>query len=347
MSASITSQIVDHMNAIAALQRQAAAQVPDSERFSLFPIRDTQAWRFYQDQLGSFWVPQEVNLREDTRDLEKLTEDEYNYLVAIHAFFASADGVVAENLIQRFLLDCQTVEEKFFYGVQLAIEQVHAETYNRIIELLVSDPDKRNEVFKAIDTNPAVAKKAAWMQKYIYSDLPRIYRLFAFACAEWIFFSGSFCSIFWFKSRGMFPGISEANRIISRDEGLHCEFAAMLFKRLMSQGVELDVNVVLSILEEAMDVEREFIAYLLPKSIREMSSEKMTEYIEYMADRLLVSCGLNKKYMTKNPFPWMDMISLTEKPNMHERNGQEYSRFSKKEAEDGHDDDTPLDEIDF
>ena len=298
-------------------------------RFVLFPIKWPKIWDMYKKALASIWTVEELDLSKDTRDWEqKLNEDERHFIENILAFFAGSDGIVLENLAQRFCNEIQIPEAKCFYGFQIAIENIHSEMYSLLIDTLVSDNDKKNKLFNAIETIPSVGKKANWALKWIKDkDASYAVRLIAFAAVEGIFFSGSFCSIFWLKKRGLMPGLTSSNELISRDEGLHTEFAVLIYSYLENKLSEDQVK---EIITEAVEIEKEFITDSIPCKLIGMNSQMMTEYIEFVADRLMVQLGYNKIYNANNPFSFMEMISMEGKTNFFERRVTEYSKAGVK-----------------
>ena len=303
--------------------------VENPSRFVLFPIKWPKIWDMYKKALASIWTVEELDLSKDTKDWEqKLNEDERHFIENILAFFAGSDGIVLENLAQRFCNEIQIPEAKCFYGFQIAIENIHSEMYSLLIDTLVSDKERKNELFNAIETIPSVGKKANWALKWIKDkDASYATRLIAFAAVEGIFFSGAFCSIFWLKKRGLMPGLTSSNELISRDEGLHTEFAVLIYSYLENKLSEDQVK---AILTEAVEIEKEFITDSIPCKLIGMNSKMMTEYIEFVADRLMVQLGYNKIYNANNPFSFMEMISMEGKTNFFERRVTEYSKAGVK-----------------
>ena len=303
--------------------------VENPSRFVLFPIKWPKIWDMYKKALASIWTVEELDLSKDTKDWEqKLNEDERHFIENILAFFAGSDGIVLENLAQRFCNEIQIPEAKCFYGFQIAIENIHSEMYSLLIDTLVSDKERKNELFNAIETIPSVGKKANWALKWIKDkDASYATRLIAFAAVEGIFFSGAFCSIFWLKKRGLMPGLTSSNELISRDEGLHTEFAVLIYSYLENKLSEEQVK---AILTEAVEIEKEFITDSIPCKLIGMNSKMMTEYIEFVADRLMVQLGYNKIYNANNPFSFMEMISMEGKTNFFERRVTEYSKAGVK-----------------
>ncbi len=300
-------------------------------RFVIFPIQDHEIWQFYKKSVASFWTAEEIDLSSDLADWERLNDNEKHFIKHVLAFFAASDGIVNENLAEQFVSEVQSTEAKFFYGFQIAIENIHSETYSLLIDTYIKDPKEKDYLFNAIDTVPAVQKKAQWALKWINEEQPFSERLIAFAAVEGIFFSGSFCSIFWLKKRGLMPGLSFSNELISRDEGLHCDFACLLFSKLERPS---SFERVKEILCDAVSIEKEFITESLPASLIGMNAEMMIQYIEFVADRLFNALGFPKVYHTKNPFPWMETISMQGKTNFFEKRVAEYQKagvMNKKE----------------
>jgi ribonucleoside-diphosphate reductase beta chain len=296
----------------------------NKDRFVLFPIVHNDIWQFYKKAEASFWVAQEIDLSQDTIDWEhKLNDDERHFIKHVLAFFAASDGIVNENLAENFLSEVQYTEAKFFYGFQIAIENIHSETYSLLIDTYIKEAAEKNHLFNAIDTLDCVKKKAEWALNWIEKG-SFAERLVAFAAVEGIFFSGSFCSIFWLKKRGLMPGLSFSNQLISRDEGLHCDFACLLYtKHLVNKLPEGRVR---QIIEDAVEIEKEFICDALPVKLIGMNSDLMKQYIEFCADRLMLELGQKKIYNSSNPFDFMEMISLEGKTNFFENRVAEYQK---------------------
>lgn len=293
------------------------------DRFVLFPIKYGDIWEFYKKAEASFWTAEEIDLSQDFNDWAKLNEGEQHFIKHVLAFFAASDGIVNENLAEKFLAEVQIPEARCFYGFQIAIENIHSETYSLLIDTYIKDPQEKHKLFHAIDTVPAVEKKAKWALKWI-NDADFAERIVAFAAVEGIFFSGSFCSIFWLKKRGLMPGLSFSNELISRDEGLHCDFACLLYKNYLQN--KLSEDRIREIIGDAVTIEKEFICEALPVSLIGMNAELMAQYIEFVADRLLVALGYNKIYFTENPFDFMELISLQGKTNFFEKRVAEYQK---------------------
>ncbi|MGE0635369.1 MAG: ribonucleoside-diphosphate reductase small subunit [Bacteroidia bacterium] len=297
--------------------------VENTDRFVLFPIKHNDIWNFYKKAEASFWTAEEIDLSQDTVDWEnKLNDDERHFIKHVLAFFAASDGIVNENLAINFLNEVQYPEARCFYGFQVMMENIHSETYSLLIDTYIKDTAEKNHLFKAIDTLPCVKKKAEWAVRWINKG-SFAERLVAFAAVEGIFFSGSFCSIFWLKKRGLMPGLSFSNELISRDEGLHCDFACLLYSQLVNKLSEESVK---EIIANAVEYEKEFVSDALPVKLIGMNAELMCQYIEFCADRLLLALGVNKIYNAKNPFDFMEMISLQGKTNFFEKRVSEYQK---------------------
>jgi ribonucleoside-diphosphate reductase beta chain len=293
----------------------------NKNRFVLFPIEHHDIWDYYKKAQQVFWTAEEIDLAQDHSDWEKLNEGEQHFVKHVLAFFAASDGIVNENLAENFVSEVQYTEAKFFYGFQIMMENVHSETYSLLIDTYIKDKEEQNHLFNAIDTVPAVQKKAAWALKWIGSE-SFVERLIAFAAVEGIFFSGSFCSIFWLKKRGLMPGLSFSNELISRDEGLHTDFAVHLYKNHIEN--KLSRERILEIIDSALVIEKEFITEALPVSLIGMNSELMKQYLEYVSDRLLMDLGVGKVYNTENPFDFMANIALQNKTNFFEKRVADY-----------------------
>ena len=296
----------------------------NNNRFVLFPIQHDDIWSFYKRAEASFWTAEEIDLSPDLVDWEtKLTEDEKHFIKHILAFFAASDGIVNENLAENFVAEVQYTEAKFFYGFQIAIENIHSETYSLLIDTYIQDNADKNHLFNAIDTLDCVKKKADWALRWIDKG-SFAERLVAFAAVEGIFFSGSFCSIFWLKKRGLMPGLSFSNELISRDEGLHCDFACLLYNNHLKNKLSKDK--VKEIIMDAVTIEKEFVTDAIPVRLIGMNSDLMGQYIEFVADRLLMELGNEKVYNATNPFDFMDMISIEGKTNFFEKRVAEYQK---------------------
>jgi len=292
-------------------------------RFVLFPIKYSQIWEMYKKHMASFWTAEEIDLYTDLKDWERLTKDERHFIKYVLAFFAASDGIVNENLAQQFCTEVQIPEARCFYGFQIAMENIHSETYSLLIDTYIKDQNEKSFLFNAIQNIPVIRKKAAWAMKYINDNDSFAERLIAFAAVEGIFFSGSFCSIFWLKKRSLMPGLTFSNELISRDEGLHCDFACLLYSLLQNK---LSQEKVISIITEAVEIEKEFISEALPVELIGINSELMKQYIEFVADRLIYALCTTKYYKATNPFDWMDMISLQGKTNFFEKRVGEYQK---------------------
>jgi len=296
----------------------------NKNRFVIFPIEHHDIWEWYKKCEASFWTAEEIDLSEDLNDWKsKLSDDEKYFIKHILAFFAASDGIVNENLAENFVNEVQYSEAKFFYGFQIMMENIHSETYSLLIDTYVKDPKEKDSLFNAIETFPAIKKKADWALKWIESD-SFAERLIAFAAVEGIFFSGAFCSIFWLKKRGLMPGLSFSNELISRDEGVHCDFAVHLHNKHLVNKVSS--KRIKEILLDALNIEREFITESLPISLIGMNSKLMTQYLDFLTDRLLVELNCEKEYNVTNPFDFMDMISLQGKTNFFEKRVSEYQK---------------------
>ncbi len=292
-------------------------------RFVLFPIEHHEIWKMYKQAEASFWTAEEVDLAQDLQDWERLTDNERHFIKHVLAFFAASDGIVNENLVLNFMREVQIPEARCFYGFQVAIENIHAEMYSLLIDTYIKDGAEKNYLFNALSNLDCVSKKGRWALRWIENAPSFAHRLIAFAAVEGIFFSGSFCAIFWLKKRGLMPGLTFSNELISRDEGLHCDFACLIYAMLERK---LDPKEVQAIITEAVTFEKEFVTDALPVNLIGMNAELMAQYIEYVADRLLLSLGNEKVYFTENPFPWMDMISLQGKTNFFEKRVGEYQK---------------------
>jgi ribonucleoside-diphosphate reductase beta chain len=297
--------------------------VEDPNRFVLFPIKHDDIWQFYKKAEASFWTAEEIDLSQDLADWKKMNDGERHFVSHVLAFFAASDGIVNENLANNFLKEVQYAEAKCFYGFQIMMENIHSETYSLLIDSYISDPKEKDHLLRAIETIDCVKKKADWALKWIESD-NFVERLISFAAVEGIFFSGSFCSIFWLKKRGLMPGLSFSNELISRDEGLHCDFACLLYADHINNKLSQDR--IYEIILEAVEIEKEFVTVALPVSLIGMNAEMMCQYIDFVADRLLVSLGCQKHYNATNPFDFMEMISLQGKTNFFEKRVAEYQK---------------------
>ena len=296
----------------------------NKNRFVIFPIKHQDIWEWYKKMEASFWTAEEIDLSQDLNDWNnKLNHDEKYFIKHILAFFAASDGIVNENLAENFVNEVQYAEAKFFYGFQIMMENIHSETYSLLIDTYVKDEAEKADLFNALEVFPAIKKKADWAIKWIDSD-SFAERLIAFAAVEGIFFSGAFCAIFWLKKRGLMPGLTFSNELISRDEGVHCDFAVHLHNHHLVNKVPKDR--ITTIIVDALTIEREFITESLPVSLIGMNSNLMTQYLEFVTDRLLVELGCEREYNTPNPFDFMDMISLQGKTNFFEKKVAEYQK---------------------
>lgn len=303
----------------------------DSSRFVLFPIQHDDIWNFYKKAEASFWTAEEIDLGQDMVDWKKLSEGEQHFISHVLAFFAASDGIVNENLAEHFVSEVQYTEAKFFYGFQIAMENIHSETYSLLIDTYIKSPAERDKLFNAIEHLPCVKKKADWALRWIDKGNFQE-RLIAFAAVEGIFFSGSFCSIFWLKKRGLMPGLTFSNELISRDEGLHCDFACYLYTHHVVN--QLPKDLVTDIIKDAVEIEKEFVTDALPVKLIGMNAGLMCQYIEFVADRLLLELGCEKVWNSTNPFDFMDMISLQGKTNFFEKRVGDYQKAGVMKAKD-------------
>jgi len=292
-------------------------------RFVLFPIKYHDIWEMYKKQVASFWTAEEIDLFQDLNDWEKLNSNEKHFIKYVLAFFSSSDGIVLENLAQQFCTEIQIPEARCFYGFQIAMENIHSETYSLLIDTYIKDDKEKHMLFNASRNIDVIKKKADWALKWINSHNSFAERIVAFAAVEGIFFSGSFCSIYWLKKRNLMPGLTFSNELISRDEGLHCDFACLIYKHLINK---LSQEKIYEIICEAVAIEKEFITEALPVELIGMNSKLMKEYIEFVADRLIYALGYKKFYNSSNPFEWMEMISLQGKTNFFEKRVGEYQK---------------------
>jgi ribonucleoside-diphosphate reductase subunit M2 len=300
---------------------------PDDNRFVMFPIQHQDIWEMYKKQVDCFWRAEEIDLSKDLTHWESLNADEKHFVSMILAFFAASDGIVLENLAVRFMSDVQVSEARAFYGFQIAMENIHSQTYSLLIETYIKNEDEKMKLFQAINHYPCIKKKSDWAQKWIKDNRSGFAtRLVAFACVEGIFFSGAFCSIFWLKKRGLMPGLTFSNELISRDEALHCEFAILLYNKLVKKMPKSKIH---ELIKEAVDIETEFICDALPCRLIGMNSKMMTQYIQFVADRLCLQLGYDKLYDVTNPFDFMELISLEGKTNFFERVVSDYSLANK------------------
>ncbi len=294
----------------------------NKERFVLFPIKHPRVWEMYKKAEASFWTAEEIDLSHDIKDWERLNDGERHFITHVLAFFAASDGIVNENLAVNFMKDVQLPEARCFYGFQIMIENIHSETYSLLIDTYIKEPQEKARLFNAVETVPCVKKKAEWALRWIANG-SFAERLIAFAAVEGIFFSGSFCSIFWMKKRGLLPGLTFSNELISRDEGLHCDFACLLYSMLESKLTREQVQ---GLIADAVSIEQEFVTDALPVDLIGMNARMMSQYIEFVADRLLVALGYPKLYNATNPFDFMELISLQGKTNFFEKRVAEYQK---------------------
>ena len=304
----------------------------DDSRYVMFPLQDQDIWKMYKKQVDCFWRAEEIDLSKDMSHWESLTNEEKYFISHILAFFAASDGIVLENLAARFMGEVQLSEARAFYGFQIAMENIHSESYSLLIDTYIKDREEKMTLFKAIDNFPCIKKKADWAIKWINDKRSSFAtRLIAFACIEGIFFSGAFCSIFWLKKRGLMPGLTFSNELISRDEALHTEFAILLYSKL---NKKVNKSRVMEIIKEAVEIEKEFISEALPCRLIGMNGDLMCQYIEFVADRLSLQLGYDKIYNKSNPFDFMDMISIEGKTNFFEKRVSEYALAEKTKTED-------------
>ena len=313
----------------------------NENRYVMFPIVDADIWKMYKKQMDCFWRAEEIDLSKDIKHWPTLTQNEQHFIKHILAFFAASDGIVLENLGQRFMNEVQLAEARAAYGFQIMMENVHSETYSLLIDTLVKEEREKTKLFEAINNFPCIKKKADWSIKWINDKRSSFAtRLIAFACVEGIFFSGSFCSIYWLKKRGLMPGLTFSNELISRDEGMHTDFAVLLFSKLEKKPKRAKI---LEIFKDAVEIEKEFICEALPCKLIGMNSKLMSQYIEFVADRLLVQLGYTKHYKTANPFDFMEMISLEGKTNFFEKRVGDYSLSSGQKSDEAF----SMDNVDF
>jgi ribonucleotide reductase beta subunit family protein with ferritin-like domain len=308
----------------------------DVNRFVMFPVSDQNIWKMYKKQVDCFWRPEEIDTSKDMVCWAKLSTDEQYFIKMILAFFAASDGIVLENLGLRFMTEVQLPEARAFYGFQIAMENIHSETYSILIDSYIKNTDEKHTLFNAISNFPCIEKKAKWALKWIHDKRSSFAtRLIAFACVEGIFFSGAFCSIYWLKKRGLMPGLTFSNELIARDEALHTEFAVYLYNKMEKKILKKKIQ---EIIQEAVTIEKEFITEALPCRLVGMNSDLMNRYIEFVADRLAIQLGIDPIYNAINPFDFMEMISLEQKTNFFESRVSEYSLAEKSGKEDAFDD---------
>jgi ribonucleotide reductase beta subunit family protein with ferritin-like domain len=300
---------------------------PNDSRYVMFPIQDDSIWKMYKKQVDCFWRAEEIEFGKDLVDWNKLNEDEKYFISMILAFFAASDGIVTENLALKFMGDVQLAEARAFYGFQIAMESIHSEVYSLMIDTFIKDDVEKDKLFNAVSNFPCIAKKADWAKKWINDNRSSFAaRLIAFACVEGIFFSSSFSAIYWIKKRGLMPGLTFSNELISRDEAMHCEFAVLLYTKLYKK---LNKKRVYEIIQEAVEIEKEFIIEAIPCRLIGMNSKLMSQYIEFVADRLCLQLGYDKIYNSANPFDFMELISIESKVNFFERTNSEYALANK------------------
>ena len=302
----------------------------NEDRYTLFPIEHDDIWKLYKKQVACFWTTEEIDLSKDIKDWKALTENERYFIKMILGFFAGADGIVIDNLGVRFLSDVKCTELTFAYSIQLFIETIHSETYSLLIDTYIKDDEIKKKLFNSIKEFPCIEKKQRWALKWINSSASFSQRLVAFACVEGIFFSGSFCAIYWLKKRGLMPGLTFSNELISRDEGMHTDLACLVYSKLNNK---LDKKVILNIVKDAVEIEKEFICDALPCKLIGMNADLMSDYIEFVADRLLVQLKNKKYYNKNNPFSFMELISLENKGNFFETKISAYAIDTNKRDE--------------
>ena len=299
----------------------------NDNRFVMFPIEHQDVWEMYKKSVDCFWRAEEIDLSKDYAHWESLNADEKYFISMILAFFAASDGIVLENLATRFMGDVQIAEARAFYGFQIAMENIHSQTYSLLIETYIKNSEEKHRLFNALEYFPCIQKKGDWAQKWINDNRSGFAtRLIAFACIEGIFFSGAFCSIYWLKKRGLMPGLTFSNELISRDEALHTEFAILLYKKLVKKLTKARIH---EIIKEAVEIENEFICDALPCRLIGMNAGSMTQYIQFVADRLCLQLGYDKIYNVSNPFDFMELISLESKTNFFEKRVDAYALATK------------------
>jgi len=304
----------------------------DHNRYVMFPLKDHDIWKMYKKQVSCFWTAEEIDLSKDMTSWNSLNADEKHFISLILAFFAASDGIVLENLVERFMSDVKLPEARAFYGFQIAMENIHSETYSLLIDTYIQNSAEKHTLFNAIDNFPCIKKKSDWAIKWIHDKNSTFHtRLVAFACIEGIFFSGAFCAIFWLKKRGLMPGLTFSNELISRDEALHTEFAVLLYGKMQKKLGKQRIH---EIIRDAVEIEKEFICKALPCRLIGMNSNLMSTYIEFVADRLCVQLGYEKIYNSSCPFDFMEMISIEGKTNFFEKRVSEYALAEKKKDDD-------------
>lgn len=313
------------------LEQEEPLLIENENRYTMFPVQDHTVWEMYKKQIDCFWRVEEVDLSKDLNDWNNLNHEEKYFISMILAFFAASDGIVLENLATRFMKEVQLSEARAFYGFQIAMENIHSEMYSLLIETYIKNDKEKNKLFNALDNFPCIKSKAKWAIKWIEDEKSSFAtRLIAFACVEGIFFSGAFCSIYWLKKRGLMPGLTFSNELISRDEALHTEFAVLLYNNL---NYKLSSEEFSAIIKEAVEIEKDFITSALPCRLIGMNNILMSQYIEFVADRLCIQLGYDKIYDSKNPFDFMEMISIEGKTNFFEKRVGEYALATKKKDE--------------
>jgi ribonucleoside-diphosphate reductase subunit M2 len=295
----------------------------ENKRYTVHPIKEPEMFEMYKTAMAAFWTPEEIDFSGDYEDFSKLNDDSKFFIIMILAFFAASDGLVNENLMERFTNEVQIMEALMFYGFQVMMENIHGETYSLMLDNVTRDKDEKEKLLNAIENFDCIKQKASWMKKWMNSDAPFVQRVIAFACVEGIFFSGSFAAIFWLKKQNVMPGLCDSNELIARDEGMHTEFACLIKKKC---STVLDQKVVHEIVKEAVEIEKGFMCESLPCAMIGMNQDKMKEYIEYVADRLLVMLDFEKIWNTKNPFDFMESISLQGKTNFFESRPTQYQK---------------------
>jgi ribonucleoside-diphosphate reductase subunit M2 len=316
---------------IKSLEHEEEILTQSLSRYVMFPIQYPEIWALYKKQVDLFWRPEEIDLSCDVKHWNNMTKDEQHFIKMILAFFSASDGIVLENLAGRFMNEVQVSEARAFYGFQIAMENIHSHTYSLLIDTYIQNNEEKDMLFNALDKFECIGKKGDWARKWISSDVSFAERLVAFACVEGIFFSGAFCSIFWLKKRGLMPGLTFSNELISRDEALHCEFAILLYTQLKNK---LNQAAIYEIITEAVEIETEFICFSLPCRLIGMNSDNMSQYIKFCADRLLLQLGYEKYYNVANPFSFIELISMETKTNFFEKRVSAYSLSDKTKQDD-------------
>lgn len=302
---------------------------PENNRYTVHPIKYADIWDAYENQQASFWTAKEIDFSKDYHDFDKLSDNEKFFIKMILAFFAASDTIVNINLGERFISEVQIREALVTYAWQMAMENIHSETYSLMVDNIIRDSDEKHKLLNAIEEFPCINKKASWAQKWINSDAPFGQRLIAFAIVEGVFFSGSFCAIFWIKKRNLMPGLCDANELIARDEGMHTDFAVLLYSKIINK---IDEKIIHDMFKDAVEIEKEFICNSIPCSMIGMNSELMVQYIQYVADRLLVQLNYNKIWGTQNPFDFMESMSIEGKTNFFESRPTQYQNNVKNET---------------